>query len=118
MNEFLGSPETNVDTDENRHDFIDKFQRLKQQLLDGTGQETDNDKSNIIIAQTIFTSDTNLEKTITVGNWTLQCDGPEQIQIHNVEGKQVRLYSKTCIYMTLRFFYLRRVALFKTKNCF
>ncbi|CAF3926904.1 unnamed protein product, partial [Rotaria magnacalcarata] len=27
-----GSPETNVDTSENRHDFIDKLQRLKQQV--------------------------------------------------------------------------------------
>jgi hypothetical protein len=35
-----GSPETNVDISENRHDFIDKLQRLKQQVLDGiVGQE-------------------------------------------------------------------------------
>jgi hypothetical protein len=88
---ILGSPETNVDTDENRHDFIDKFQRLKQQVLDGTGQEKDNEKSHIIIARTIFTSDTISEKIITVGNWTFKCHGSTQLQIHNIEGEQVRL---------------------------
>ncbi len=87
---FSGSPETNGDTDENRHDFIEKFQRLKQQVLDGTEQEKDNEKQDIIIARTIFTSDTSNERIITVGNWTFQCNGPTQLQIHNAEGEQVR----------------------------
>jgi hypothetical protein len=86
---ILGSPETNVDTDENRHEFIDKFQRLKQQVLDGTGQEKDTEKQQIIIARTIFTSNTSNENIITVGNWTFQCNGPTQLTIHNVEGEQV-----------------------------
>ncbi|CAF1384645.1 unnamed protein product [Adineta steineri] len=86
-----GSPETNVDTDENRHDFIDKFQRLKQQVFDGTEQEKDNEKQQAIIARTIFTSDTTNETIITVGNWTIQCDGPTQLRIHNVEGEQVTI---------------------------
>ncbi len=85
----LGSPETNVDTDENRHDFIDKFQRLKQQVLDGAGQENDPEKPQMFIARTIFTSDTSNDKIITVGNWTFQCNGPTQLTIHNVEGEQV-----------------------------
>jgi hypothetical protein len=86
---FSGSPETNVDTDENRHDFIDKFQRLKQQVLDGIEQEKDSEKQEIIIARTIFTSDTTNERSITVGNWTIQCDAPAQLRIHNNEGEQV-----------------------------
>jgi hypothetical protein len=90
IDDFLGSPETNVDTDENRHEFIEKFQRLKQEVLDGTGQEKDNEKPHIIIARTIFTSDTSNERIITIGNWTLQCDGPTQLRIHNIEGEQVR----------------------------
>ena len=87
---FSGSPETNVDTDENRHDFIDKFQRLKQQVLDGIEQEKDGEKQDMIIARTIFTSDTTNERIITVGNWTIQCDGATQLRISNVEGEQVR----------------------------
>ncbi|CAF5135877.1 unnamed protein product, partial [Rotaria sp. Silwood1] len=86
-----GSPETNIDTDENRHEFIEKFQRLKQQVLDGVGQEKDTEKQNIIIARTIFTSDTSNERIITAGNWTIQSKGPTTIEIHNVEGEQVRL---------------------------
>jgi hypothetical protein len=86
---FVGSPETNVDTDDNRHDFIDKFQRLKQQVVDGFEQEKDTDKQNIIIARTIFTSDTSSERRITVGNWTFQCNGPTQLTIQNIEGEQV-----------------------------
>ena len=91
-----GSPETNVDTSENRHDFIDKLQRLKQQVLDGIGQEKSEeepkstDGQQIMIARTIFTSDTSNESTITVGNWTFECNGPTQLRIHNVEGEQVR----------------------------
>jgi hypothetical protein len=95
---FVGSPETNVDTSENRHDFIDKLQRLKQQVLDGIGQEK-NDKDikpidgqqqhQIMIAQTIFTSDTSNERTLTVGNWTFECNGSTQLRIHNAEGEQV-----------------------------
>lgn len=87
----IGSPETNVDTDENRHEFIEKFQRLKQHVLEGVEQEKDKEKQNIIIARTIFTSDTTNEKTITIGNWTLQCRDSRQLRIHNVEGEQVRL---------------------------
>jgi hypothetical protein len=90
--DFAGSPETNVDTDENRHDFIEKFQRLKQQVLDDNGQEKDTEKQHIIIARTIFTSDTTKEKIITVGNWTFQCNGPTQLKIYNIEGEQVRFY--------------------------
>ncbi|CAF3546281.1 unnamed protein product [Rotaria sordida] len=86
-----GSPETNIDTDENRHEFIEKFQRLKQQVLDGIGQEKDTEKQNIIIARTIFTSDISNERIITIGNWTIQCNGPTQIQIHNVEGEQATI---------------------------
>jgi len=93
---FLGSPETNVDTSENRHDFIDKLQRLKQQILDGIGQDKNEEdikptdgQQHIMIARTIFTSDTSNERTITVGNWTFECNGPTQLRIHNVEGEQV-----------------------------
>ncbi|CAF1239989.1 unnamed protein product [Adineta ricciae] len=97
-----GSPETNVDTNENRHDFIDKLQRLKQQVLDGIGQEKNEEevKSNdeqtqqhqqIMIARTIFTSDTSNERTITVGNWTFECNGPTQLRVHNVEGEQITI---------------------------
>ncbi|CAF2952123.1 unnamed protein product [Rotaria sp. Silwood2] len=88
---FVGSPETNIDTDENRHEFIEKFQRLKQQVLDGIGQEKDTEKQNMIIARTIFTSDTSNERIITIGNWTIQCNGPTQIQIHNIEGEQATI---------------------------
>ncbi|CAF3371074.1 unnamed protein product [Rotaria sp. Silwood1] len=86
-----GSPETNIDTDENRHEFIEKFQRLKQQVLDGVGQEKDTEKQNIIIARTIFTSDTSNERIITAGNWTIQSKGPTTIEIHNVEGEQATI---------------------------
>ncbi|CAF3339147.1 unnamed protein product [Rotaria socialis] len=86
-----GSPETNIDTDENRHEFIEKFQRLKQEVLEGGEQEKDKEKQNVIIARTIFTSDTTSEKIITIGNWTLQCDGPTQLRIHNIEGEQVTI---------------------------
>ncbi len=95
---FLGSPETNVDTSENRHDFIDKLQRLKQQILDGIGQDKNEEdikatdgqqQQHIMIARTIFTSDTSNERTITIGNWTFECNGPTQLRIHNVEGEQV-----------------------------
>ncbi len=77
---FLGSPETNVDTSENRHDFIDKLQRLKQQILDGIGQDKNEEdikatdgqqQQHIMIARTIFTSDTSNERTITIGNWNV-----------------------------------------------
>ncbi|CAF4302375.1 unnamed protein product [Rotaria sp. Silwood2] len=94
-----GSPETNVDTSENRHDFIDKLQRLKQQVLDGIGHEKndeniktiDGEQQQIMIARTIFTSDTSSERTINVGNWTFECNGPTQLRIHNVEGEQVTI---------------------------
>ena len=98
-----GSPETNVDTSENRHDFIDKLQRLKQQVLDGIGQDKLDDEVKtidtqqqqqqqaIMIARTIFTSDTSNERTITVGNWTFECQGSSQLRIHNVEGEQVTI---------------------------
>ena len=93
-----GSPETNVDTSENRHDFIDKLQRLKQQVLDGIGQEKVDDETKtigpqqpIMIARTIFTSDTSNERMITVGNWTFECQGSSQLRIHNVEGEQVTI---------------------------
>ena len=89
--DLLGSPEKNIDTDENRQEFINKFQRLKQQVLDGIEQEKDNEKQQIIIARTIFTSDTTDEKKIIIGNWTLQCNGPKQLRILNVESAQVRL---------------------------
>ena len=91
---FVGSPETDVDTDENRHEFIEKFQRLKQQVVDGFEQEKDNDKQHIIIARTIFTSETSHETVVTVGNWTFQCHGPTQLTIHNVEGEQVRIHTR------------------------
>ena len=96
--DVLGSPETNVDTSENRHDFIDKLQRIKQQVLDGIGHEkNDEDAKSIdgqqqtMVARTIFTSDTSNERTITVGNWTFECNGPTQLRIHNIEGEQVSL---------------------------
>ncbi|CAF2147618.1 unnamed protein product, partial [Rotaria magnacalcarata] len=86
-----GSPETNIDTDENRHEFIEKFRRLKQDVLEGVEQEKDDEKQNVIIARTIFTSDATSEKTITIGNWILRCDGPTQLRIHNIEGEQVTI---------------------------
>ncbi|CAF1193643.1 unnamed protein product [Rotaria magnacalcarata] len=93
-----GSPETNVDTSENRHDFIDKLQRLKQQVLDGIehGKNDENIKAidveqQLMIARTLFTSDTSNERTITVGHWTFECNGPTQLRIHNVEGEQVTI---------------------------
>ena len=95
---FLGSPETNVDTSENRQDFIEKLQRLKQQVLDGIGQEKNEEdtksidgQQQIMVARTIFTSDTSSEKTITVGNWNFECHGASQLRIHNIEGEQVSL---------------------------
>jgi hypothetical protein len=87
---FLGSPKTNIDTDENRQDLVDKFQRLKQQVLDGIGQEKDNEKQQTMFARTIFTSDISNQRTITVGNWTLECNESAQIKIQNNEGEQVR----------------------------
>ena len=42
-----------------------------------------------MIARTIFTSDTTNERTITVGNWTFECNGSTQLRIHNAEGEQV-----------------------------
>ena len=95
---LLGSPETNVDTSENRQDFIEKLQRLKQQVLDGIGQEKNEEdtkstdgQQQIMVARAIFTSDTNSERTITVGNWNFECHGASQLKIHNVEGEQVSL---------------------------
>lgn len=94
----LGSPETNVDTSENRHDFIDKLQRIKQQVLDGIGNEKNDEElksvdeqqqQHMMVALTIFTSDTSNDRTITVGNWTFECNGPTQLRIHNMEGEQV-----------------------------
>ena len=46
-------------------------------------------QQQIMIARTIFTSDANNERTLTVGNWTFECNGPTQLRIHNVEGEQV-----------------------------
>jgi len=97
-----GSPETNVDTSENRHDFIDKLQRLKQQVLDGLGQEKSNEEmhpndkqqqqqQSVIIVRTIFTSDTTTDRSLTVGNWTFECHGLTQLRIHNIEGEQVTI---------------------------
>jgi hypothetical protein len=103
---FVGSPETNVDTSENRHDFIDKLQRLKQQVIDGIGQEKNDEdikpidgqqQHQIMIARTIFTSDTSNERTLTVGNWTFECNGSTQLRIHNAEGEQV------CIFINLSY---------------
>ena len=93
----IGSPETNVDTSENRHDFIDKLQRLKQQVLDSIGRIkneeniklVDGEQQQIMIVRTIFTSDTSNERPIIVGNWTFECHGSKQLQIHNIEGEQV-----------------------------
>ena len=90
---FVGSPETDVDTDGNRQEFIEKFQRLKQQVVDGFEQEKDQENTQMIIARTIFTSETNAETVVTVGNWSFQCTGPTQLTIHNVEGEQVRCNS-------------------------
>ena len=86
-----GSPETNVDTDENRQDFVEKFQRLKQQVLDGVQRDKADEKRQILLARTIFTSDANQERTIAVGNWTLRCGGSTQLRIHNLEGEQVTI---------------------------
>lgn len=79
---------------------------MKQQVLDGIGQEKNEEevKSNdgqtqqhqqIMIARTIFTSDTSNERTITVGNWTFECNGPTQLRIHNVEGEQVTILEQS-----------------------
>jgi hypothetical protein len=48
-----------------------------------------------MIARTIFTSDTSNERTITIGNWTFECNGPTQLRIHNVEGEQVGYTSRS-----------------------
>jgi hypothetical protein len=45
-----------------------------------------------MIAQTIFTSATNNERTITIGNWTFECNGSTQLRIHNAEEEQVCLF--------------------------
>ena len=96
---FIGSPETNVDTNENRHDFIEKLQRLKQQLIYGIErgsndehiQSIDGEQRQIITARTIFTSDRTNGRPLIVGNWTLECNGSTQLRIHNVEGDQVSI---------------------------
>ena len=63
-----GSPETNVDADENRQDFIQKFQQLKQQVLDSSQKDKTDKKRQILIARTIFTFDVSHDRTVTVGN--------------------------------------------------
>ena len=74
------------------------MQRIKQQVLDGIGREKSDDdiksidgQPQITIARTIFTSDTSSERTLTVGNWTFQCNSSTQLRIHNVEGEQVTI---------------------------
>lgn len=79
-----------MDTDENRQDFVEKFQRLKQQVLDSVQRDKADEKRQILNARTIFTADANPERTITVGNWTFRCRGSTQLRIHNLEGEQVR----------------------------
>ena len=83
-----GIPETNVDTDEYRQEFIEKFQRLKQQIFESTNQEKED---NIIIARTIFTSDLKVDNILTIGNWTFQCTNGKQIRIKNIEGEQITI---------------------------
>ena len=85
-----GSLETNVDADEHRQDFIQKFQQLKQQVLDSSQKDKTDKKRQILIARTIVTSDVTHDRTITVGNWTFRCRGSTQLRIHNTEGEQVR----------------------------
>jgi hypothetical protein len=55
-------------------------------------QLIDNNKQQIMIVQTIFTSDINNERTITIGNWTFECNGSTKLRIHNAEGEQICLF--------------------------
>ena len=66
-------PETNVDPEENRQAYIQKFQRLKQQVLDSSQKDKTDEKRQILIARTIFTFDVTHDRTIIVGNWTFRC---------------------------------------------
>jgi hypothetical protein len=84
-----GSPETNVDTDESRQDFIEKLQRLKQHVLDCIEKGETDDKGSVVVARTIFKSDTNHQRTITVGNWRLKRRDSTQLAVHNLDGEQV-----------------------------
>ena len=94
----------NVNTDENRQDFVEKFQRLKEQVLDSVQRDKTDDKRQILNARSIFTADTNAERTLTVGNWTFRCRGLTQFRIHNVEGEQVRSIGKSffCVHPRFR----------------
>ncbi|CAF1203869.1 unnamed protein product, partial [Didymodactylos carnosus] len=104
-----GSPETNVDTIENRQEFIEKLQRIKKQISENAllaGSENGDDKqqqqqpqqqqnqtqNTVVQVQTIFTNTddkSNTDRTINVGNWSFDCNEKIKLRIHNIEGEQI-----------------------------
>ena len=94
---YSGTPENSVDTDENRQDFLEKFQRLRKQLLDQLEPDKSDEKRLVLQIRIIFSTENSQSKTIQVGSWTLRSSESKQLRIHNDEGEQVGKIRKSSI---------------------
>ncbi|XP_055683179.1 E3 ubiquitin-protein ligase Ufd4 isoform X4 [Lutzomyia longipalpis] len=72
-----GSPENGSDSSENRGEFLEKLQRARAAVRQGS------------ISQPILSTSTSAR--LMVGNWVLQNQKDNQLHIHNSEGHQVTI---------------------------
>uniref|UniRef100_A0A1L8DSR6 E3 ubiquitin-protein ligase n=2 Tax=Nyssomyia neivai TaxID=330878 RepID=A0A1L8DSR6_9DIPT len=72
-----GSPENGSDSSENRGEFLEKLQRARAAVRQGS------------ISQPILSTSTAAR--LMVGNWVLQNQKDNQLHIHNSEGHQVTI---------------------------
>ncbi|XP_034668273.1 E3 ubiquitin-protein ligase Ufd4 [Drosophila subobscura] len=72
-----GSPENGNDSSENRGEFLEKLLRARSCVVPGT------------VSQPILPTPSSLR--LVVGNWVLQSNKANQLQIHNTEGQQVTI---------------------------
>ncbi|XP_033151038.1 E3 ubiquitin-protein ligase Ufd4 [Drosophila mauritiana] len=70
-----GSPENGNDSSENRGEFLEKLMRARSCVIAG------------VVSQPILPTASALR--LVVGNWVLQSQKTNQLQIHNTEGHQV-----------------------------
>lgn len=72
-----GSPEGGSDSSENRGEFLEKLQRAKSQIKQGTSSQP-------MLSQPSSTR-------LVVGNWSMMCKKDGEIQIHNSDGQHVSM---------------------------
>lgn len=72
-----GSPEGGSDSSENRGEFLEKLQRAKSQIKQGTPSQP----------MLSHPSSTRL----VVGNWSMMCKKDGEVQIHNSDGQHVSM---------------------------